>query len=142
MTPPAQLLSVPNTLVPDGVGIGLDAVMAGDRAGQLHFGGGGDAAVELAVAHDLPLAGFLADLDDGAAMGGHLDVDLLLGRAGCSTLTLPSTIVTMPGNIRCGLVYSWLTTQQAVLGRAVERDVADIVVVVAELPGLGLAPSG
>ena len=27
--------------------------------------------------------------------------------------------------------------EQAVLGRAVERDVADIVVVVAELPGLG-----
>ena len=81
MTPPAQLLIVPNTLVPVGVGVGLQAVMAGGRAGELHFGGGGDAAVELAVAHDLPFAVDLADLDDRAAMRGHLDVDLLLGAA-------------------------------------------------------------
>src|SRR5690606_4356879 len=61
-----------------GVGIGLEPVMAGGGAGQFHFGFGGDAAVILAIPDHLPLAVDLFDFDDGAAMRGHFDIDLLL----------------------------------------------------------------
>ena len=71
-------------------------------------------------------------------MRGHLDVDLLLGERRDARCLLPScsTIVTMPGNIRCGVGVFVVDHEQAVLGRAVERDEADEVVVVAELPRL------
>ena len=61
------------------IGAGLQAVVAGGRAGDLHLGVGGDAAVVGRVRHDLPFAVDLADLDDRVAVRRHLDVDLLLG---------------------------------------------------------------
>lgn len=114
--------------------------MAGGRAGKLHLGVGGDAAVELAVAHHLPLAAVLADLDDGAAMGRHLDVDLLLAERrhlGCLLAVLVDDLDDAGEHqMRVGVLV--VDHQQAMLGRAVDRDIADIVVVVAELFCLGL----
>ena len=126
------------------VGVGLQTVAAGGRAGNLHFGVGGDAAVELAVAHDLPFAVVLPDLDDGAAMRGHLDVDLLLGQRSLLDLFLAVLLDDLDDagehQVRIGVFV--VDHQQAVLGRSLDRNVADIVVVVAELLGLGRRPSG
>src|SRR5690554_2341859 len=58
--------------------VGLDAVMAGNRTGELHRRGRRDAAVVLAVWDDLPLAFSPTDLDDRTAMGCEFNVDLLL----------------------------------------------------------------
>ena len=82
-----------------------------------------------------------ADLDDGAAMRGHLDVDLLPGQRRDCRHSCPLDDRDDAGEHQMRVGVFVVDHQQAVVGRAVERDVADIVVVVAELPGLGLGAS-
>ena len=96
----------------------------------------------LAVAHHLPFAAlFLRDLDHRAAMRRHLDLDLLLGVLTALPSACLRTLV-RPGNIRSGLVYSWLTTRSRASACPSIGMIAEIVVVVAELLGLGVRPSG
>ena len=121
------------------VGAGLQARIAGSGAGDLHFRAGGDAAVHLAIGNDLPFAVRLADFDDGAAMCSHLDVDLRLRQrrdlGGLLALLVDDRDDAGEHQMRIGVFV--VDHQQAMLGRAVDRDVADIVVVVAELLCLG-----
>ena len=137
VTPPAQLLMVPNTLVPVGSAMVLKPGVAGSGAGDLHLGVGGDAAVVLAVGHHRHLPFVLADLDDRAAVGRHLDVDLLLGeRRDRRSRLRRYRHHAREHEVRVGVLV--VDDEQAVLGGALERDEADVVVVVAELRALGV----
>ncbi len=120
------------------IGIGLDTIMAGDGSGERHFGVDGDTAVQLAIAHHLPLAAFLADLDDGAAMGCHFDIDLVLAERRKLERLLAVLLHHLDDagehQMRVGVFV--VDHQKPVLGRTFQRDVTDEIVVVAELPGL------
>ena len=124
---------------------GLKPGAAGGRARQLHLGARRDAPVQRALAHHLPLAVHLADFDHGAAMSGHLDVDArLVGVLDDENgeFLLRVLLVRLFADaddagehemfVRIFVVHH----EQPVLGRAVQRDEADIVVVVAELARL------
>ena len=73
-------------------------------------------------------------------MRGHLDIDLLLGERGDFERLLAVLLDDLDDarehQMRVGVFV--VDHQQAMLGRAVDRDIADIVVVVAELLCLGL----
>ena len=118
------------------IGIGLQPRMAGGGAGDLHRGLGGDAAVLGAVADHLPLAVDLADLDDAAAMGGHFDGDAIGIGVRHHDLALLDRDDAREHQVLVGVFV--VDHEQAVLGRAVDRDVAHEVVVVAELARLRL----
>ena len=126
--------------MPVGVGRGPQARVAGGRAGDRHFRRGGDAAVLPAVARHAPDAAGLLDLDDGAAVRGHLDVDPLLvgGRDRDFGLRALAGDRDDAGEhqVRVGVLV--VDDEEAVLRRAFDRDVADVVVVVAELLRLSL----
>ena len=120
------------------VGAGLQAVVAGGRTGDLHFGVGGDATVVGRVGHHLPFAVDLADFDDRVAVRRHLDVDLLLGERrrldDLLSLLLDDRDDAGEHELRVGVFV--VHQEQTVLRRSFERDEADEVVVVAELPAL------
>ena len=107
--------------------------MAGHRAGELHLGvRGGDAPVVLAVRHHLPAAVDLADLEYRAAMRGHLDVRHVLRHlAEAGLLGILRTREAGKHDLLVGVLV--IDHEQAMLGTALEREVADEIVVVAEL---------
>ena len=134
---------------PGRVGGGLQPRMAGRRAGDRHRRVGGDAAVLRPIGDDTPLAVDLPDLDDGAAMGGHLDRHPPgVGGSGRDLVLRRLLLAADDGGrgrdgdevgehqVRVGVLV--VDHEQAVLGGAVDGEVADVVGVVAELPGLRL----
>ena len=131
-------------LGPGGVGAGLEQLVAGGRAGERHLGLGRDAACVLAVLDHPPAPVLLDDLDHRAAVRHHFD-RALLGRLrseagladgiGVGALLGPAR----EHELRAGVLM--VDMKQAMLGavRAPrQREVAHEVVVVAELPGLGV----
>lgn len=131
MTPPAQLFSVPSTLVP----VGSSAVFSRSLPAAGPVTCIGVVAVERAVAHHLPFAVDLQDFDHGAAMRGHLDVDARLVSRRHLQLAIGDADDAREHEVLVGVFV--FHHQQAMRGRAAERDEADIVVVAAELPALG-----
>ncbi len=89
-----------------------------------------------APSRHLPFAVDLADFDDGAAMRGHFDVDARLVRRRHLQLALRDADDAGEHEVLIGVFV--IHHQQAMRGRAAERDEPDIVVIVAELPALGL----
>ncbi len=116
------------------IDIGLQAIVAGGRAGNFHGRVGSDTAIVFAVGDDLPLAAGLADFDDGAAMRRHFDIHLLLAERALLDLAIHDLDEAREHQVRVGVFV--VDDEQAVLARTFERNVADIVVVVAELLAL------
>ena len=108
--------------------------MPGRRAGDLHLGGGGDAAVEPGIGDRLPGAVDAADFGDGDAVGGHLDADPGGVRIGDLELALDNRAGAREHQMRDRIlvVDHEQAVRRGVLGIG-HRNVADEVIVVAEL---------
>ncbi len=112
-----------------GVGAGLQEPVAGRRAVHGEGRGGGDAPVQGSALDVPPRPGraLAADLDDGHAVGGHADADLLGGERGAAGVAAEHQLVV--GVLVVGHEHRVVAVVRA--------DQADVVVVVAELPLLG-----
>ena len=115
------------------VGVGLHPLMARRRAGDLDRRLGRDAAVELAVAARPATRRLtLADLDHGAAMRRHLDRRRGLASS-CAKLIVLAVLLADTREHQFLVGVFVVGDEQAMVGRAVDRDEADEVGVVAEL---------
>lgn len=129
-----------------GVGRGPQARVAGGGSGN-GYGcvQGRYAARILAVRDHPPLAVVFLDLDDGAAVTGHLDRDDFSGDA--FVFVLRVVVFAQTGEHHLSARVFVVDAEQAVfriVGAQRERDITDEVVVVAELPALcvGTLPVG
>ena len=119
---------------PGGVGLGLQQIMPGGGAGNLHRGRGGDAAIEAAFLGIAPAAIFLADFHHCKPMG-H---DLGLGLFGIDALAR-SAAAAKPAPHQPGIGVFVVDDQQPVItARAAQRQGQEtkVVIIVAELRGL------
>lgn len=95
------------------IDIGLQAIVASGRAGNFHGSVGSDTAIVFAVGDDLPLAAGLADFDDGAAMGRHFDIHLLLAERALLDLAIHDLDEAREHQVRVGVFV--IDDEQAVL---------------------------
>ena len=109
---------------------GLQAFVAGRRTVDRHLGERADAAVIATVAHDLPFIAVADDLHDGDAMRSHLDIDELLRHVLEASRVL-TFLQAREHQFFIGVFV--IDAEDAVLARAIERKIGDVVVVVAEL---------
>ncbi len=108
--------------------------MTGHGTAQRHLGTGGDTAVVCTVEHRLPLAVLLADFDYRAAMGGHFDIHLFLRERGLFHLAIDDLDKAGEHQVRIGIFV--VDHEDAMFRRPLDGDIADIIIVVAELARL------
>ena len=110
--------------------------MTGSGAGDAHLGFGGDAAGVLRIRHHGPFSVRTLDFENRAAVRHHLDLDQLARNA------LEADVLgVLAANAREHQFFVGvfvIDNQQAVIRAAVDRDVAEVIVVIAELARLGL----
>ena len=119
---------------PGGVGLGLQQIMPGGGAGNLHRGRGGDAAIEAAFLGIAPAAIFLADFHHCKSMG-H---DFGLGLFGIDPLAR-SAAAAKPAPHQAGIGVFVVHHQKPVIAALAalrEREEIEVIIIVAELRGL------
>ena len=111
----------------------MQPLVAGRRTVGRHLGERADAAVIGAVEHDPPILAVARDLDHGDAVRRHLDVDQLLRHV----LEAGRILTFLQGREHQLFVGVFvIDAKQPVAAAAVDREIGDVVVVVAELPEL------
>ena len=136
--PPAQLLNMPIDAAAGGIGRRLHARMAGGRTGDVHRRVGVDAARIFRAGDHLPLAAVPLHLDDRPAVRGNFDVGALERRAGARRVLGLRPRQAGEHQLLVGVfVVDHEQTMRRRIGRARNREISEVVVVVSELQPLG-----
>ena len=132
--PAGAIIKRAEHLPPGGIGLGLQQIMPGGGAGNLHRRRGGDAAIEAAFLRITPAAIFLADFHHRKPMGHDLSLCLFGAHAlaGSAAAAKPA-----PHQPRIGVfVVHYQKPVIAALAALRQREEIEVVVIVAELQSL------